>query len=114
MKLEELSRKNAKSFVYFWTAAYCFFSLMVIWTMAAELSFHRLNPNIPAYLMWSQIFLMLIILLSLFFGIVQMWSKYLRGEFEKIRGARNLSFFAVLFFFPVAMIIQMVIASFQA
>lgn len=106
MKLDEYSRKKAKNFLITWTAIYCFLFALVVWTIFTSLQIER---QIIHFLPFT--LLMSIVLISIIIAIFSMWKHYLNEQFDKLRDARNISFFVILFLYPLAIIINMLFDS---
>jgi len=110
MKLKEYTHKEAKSFAIFWTIAFSLFALIVFWSLALGYRF-EVQKGVPRDLFWPHATMMLIVLVSLVVSIIGMWARLVRREYEKVRQARNLSFYVVIFVFPLGLLINLVMAS---
>ena len=106
MKLEEFTGKTARNFVISWSVIFFLFGLLVTWTLISGYEILRQDPLVPPSVFWPHYALMIFVLLSLLIGIIGMWKQYLSGEYEKIRKARNISFFVVLFLYPLGVIMN--------
>lgn len=113
MKLKEYSREQAKNFVISWTIIFSLFGLMVGWSFIAGFQIQTQSPGEPVSILWPHTFLLFLVLFSLLLGIVSMWKRYLSGQYDKVRNARNISFIVVLFLYPLGVIMNLILINTQ-
>lgn len=110
MKLEEFTKEKAKTFVISWSVIFFLFGLLVAWALISTYEIQQQDPLVPPSAFWPHYALISFVLFSLLIGVIAMWKKYLSGEYEKIRRARNISFIVVLILYPLGVILNLFLA----
>ncbi len=105
-KPSPLDRKNSRNFVIAWSLIYTVFLGFIIALFFFPLTASELRESTYPIGVFYLLFL-IVVPLSLIYSIVFMWLRYINEQYGRIRSARNVSFYVLLFLYPVSVILEL-------